>query len=322
MKFKLILLFLGVSFFIACDKEDENMEPPVSSDALEWQTGKNEYNMEIEGDTRNFLIHVPEGYTGDVAVPMVFMLHGSGGDGQKFYNISRWVEKSETESFIAVFPTAQKYELLDGGRLTKWSSTGLESEVVAGVEIKDDILFIEELVRLCKETFNVDASRLYISGFSNGGGFVKSQVVVRLGHLFAATNSTGGVGIPIIIPIEGDRRVPHFNMSGSLDDRIFENIGSNEELPLSAAQIEHHEDLWLWLSNMCATLGVDTIYTEESHAPQYNLMIFDQSVDTQDTEYVFMMVKELEHRYPNGNNNPRGVVAVDVLWPWFMQHQL
>ena len=192
MKFRLILLFLGISLFIACDKEDENMEPPVSSDALEWQTGKNEYNMEIDGAVRNFLIHVPASYTGDTKVPIVFMLHGTSGDGQKFYNISRWVEKSEEENFIAVFPTALKYDLLDGNRFTKWSSDGLQFQVAEGTEIKDDIPFIEELVNLCKTTFNIDERRLYISGFSNGSGFVKSEVVIRMGHVFAAASAVGG----------------------------------------------------------------------------------------------------------------------------------
>ena len=143
-----------------------------------------------------------------------------------------------------------------------------------------------------------------------------------MGHVFAAASAVGGVGTPVISTIEGDRRMPLHNMSGSLDEKIFENIGVNEELPLSGMEIENHEDLWLWLNNMCTTIGVENTYREEPNIPEYNLMIFDQSIDNQATEYHFMMVKSLEHKYPNGSNNPRGVVAVDILWPWFFEHQL
>ena len=59
--------------------------------------------MEIDAEVRNFIIHVPASYEGSTQVPLVLMLHGSGGNGEKFYNILRWAEKGEAENFITVF---------------------------------------------------------------------------------------------------------------------------------------------------------------------------------------------------------------------------
>lgn len=318
---KTYMLVLLALILFSCTDDIEEMEP-TPSNALEWQTGRNDYDVEINGDVRNFIINVPASYDGSTAVPLVLMLHGSSGTGEKFYNISRWAEKGEAENFIAVFPTALKYRLIDGKMSTKWSSAGLANDVPEGTVIKDDVPFLRGLIDLCKNTFSIDGRRVYISGFSNGGGFVKSEVVPRMGDVIAAANATGGVGIPIISPIEGDRNMPVFNISGTKDDRIWEAIGEPKELPIQAEEIEAHDFLWSSLKNMCTMMGVDTTYREQPHIPEYNLMIFDKTLDPQASEYIFMMVKELEHRYPNGGNNPRGVIAVDVLWPWFQQFSL
>ncbi|MDW3647104.1 MAG: hypothetical protein R8P61_08580 [Bacteroidia bacterium] len=291
-------------------------------DILSWQQGKNEYLLMIDGYERNFIIHVPASYQEDIASPVVFMLHGSGGNGTKFHNISGWKEKGEAEGFITVFPTAMEYRLADGRNSTKWGSRGLESELAAGESVKDDIPFFEELVRRLKLSFKLDERRLYISGFSNGSGFVKSEIVPRMGDTFAAANVSGGVGIPVSFPISGNRIMPVFNISGSMDPKILEKIGSNEELPLSGPDIEAHSFLWSSLTTMCEMLGLQTDYTENPNIPLWNLMTFTSPQSSQASEYKFMMVKEMAHVYPNGGNNPRGVVAVDILWPWFLGHQL
>ena len=309
------LLLSLILLAISCKKED-------NSSALEYQTGKNEYNMEIDGETRNFLIHVPASYTGNTEVPLFFMLHGTSGDGTKFYNISRWVEKADQENFIAVFPTALKYDLTDGTRKTKWSSGGLVNDVPPGTVIKDDVPFINELVELCKETFSINDRRVYITGFSNGGGFVKSVVVPRMGNVFTAACSSGGPGTPQTYAIQGGRTMPFYNITGTKDPKVWESIGSNDELPISATDIENHDYIWNTLTNMCDMLGLDTTYTEEPHIPDYNLLIFDQPATSDASEeYVFMMIKNMAHNFPNGGNNPQGVVGVDVLYPWFMQFE-
>ena len=79
MKTKTILtLFLiPLLLFTSCD---ENDMPDIIP--LEWQIGHNEFNMEIDGSERNFLIHVPESYDGSEDVPLLFMLHGSTGTGE------------------------------------------------------------------------------------------------------------------------------------------------------------------------------------------------------------------------------------------------
>ena len=320
IKFSLIHLSFFLSLFFSCSCEEAPIVE-VQQETLNWQAGKNEYNMNIGGYERNFLIHVPTSYVEGEDIPVVFMLHGSSGTGTKFYNISGWKEKGEAENILTIFPTAMEYRLDIGRSSTKWSSAGLEMELAEGEELKDDIPFFEELLVLLKTSFSIDEKRIYTCGCSNGSGFIKTEIVPRMGDSFAAANVTGGVGIPISFPIEGNRFMPVFNISGSKDAKIVERLGG-EELPLSAGALEANEILWDDITTFCDMLGLSTAYTELPNAPQWNLLVFDNSIKSTATEYRFMMVKGMEHVYPNGNNNPRGVVAVDVLWPWFLEHAL
>lgn len=303
---------------LGCEKE--NVSDIIVVDTLEWTVGKNVYEREIDGQMRRFIVHVPSAYTGQRAVPVVFMLHGSGGTGNKFYNISGWVEKSEAQGFLAVFPTALEYQLNTGMRQTKWSSGGLVNDLPPGTTIKDDIPFLEELIEQLIASFAIDESRLYISGFSNGGGFVKSQVMPRMGDTFAAAHAAGGVGLPVVFPISSNRRMPFFNSSGTLDDRIMESIGVREELPIQGEAIQQHDFLWSGLTNVCQMLHVDTVFQEMPNPPASNLLVFDQPLASDAGEYYFLMIKGLEHRYPNATNNPNSVRIVDVVWPWFLGH--
>ena len=62
--------------------------------------------------------------------PVVFMYHGSGGDGEQFLRISGWREQADATGLVAVFPTGVRYRDLDTGRLaTKWNDGHLDQEV-------------------------------------------------------------------------------------------------------------------------------------------------------------------------------------------------
>jgi polyhydroxybutyrate depolymerase len=313
-------LYLCLICCLCLGCEQDEVSDIILLDNLKWKSGKNVYEREIDGEMRRFIVHVPASYSDLEPVPVVYMLHGSGGTGNKFYNISGWVEKSEAEGFLAVFPTALEYQLTTGMRQTKWSSGGLVNDVPPGTTIKDDVPFFEELLNILKASFSVDASRLYISGFSNGGGFVKSQVVPRMGDTFAAAHASGGVGLPVVFPVSSDRRMPFFNSSGTLDDRIMESVGVREELPIQGEAIQQHDFLWSGLTNVCRMLNVDTVFQEMPNPPAFNLLVFDQPLANDASEFQFLMIKGLEHRYPNATNNPNGVRIVDLVWPWFSRH--
>ncbi len=64
--------------------------------------GRNNFTTTFSGDTREYIVSVPASYDGLTPIPVVFMLHGSSGDGLRFYNHSGWKELGETQRILTV----------------------------------------------------------------------------------------------------------------------------------------------------------------------------------------------------------------------------
>ncbi len=319
-KFSVIYILFIISLCVissSCSKETQQEKQP-----LEWQYGKNVYNQTMDDTLRNFIIHVPTGYVEGQPVPVVFMLHGSSGSGNKFYNISGWVQKGEQENIITVFPTALQYPIVEkNNRLsTKWSSKGLIPQIPQGYPIKDDVPFFEEMIDLIKATFSIDASRIYVSGFSNGGAFVKSRLMEEMDDTFAAM-SGGGFGIRETIIPSTMRYTPFLSILGSKEEQVLEDLGL-QSIPSSMTDILAIPVFNDNLNSLLDALNLGNAYKEISHGDKYKEFTWDDDLSGQGNEYKFILVNKLEHKYPNGKNNPQNVVAVDILWPWFSKFSL
>ena len=189
MKAFQIILILSFALFT------QGLQAQTPSAAQKWNTGRNDYQIEVEGVERHFIVSIPRNYTHQEAFPVVFMFHGTSGTGEKFYNISGWKEKGEQEGIITVFPTALKYCYIDSDgkqkNKTKWNDGKLETYVCSGVTLKDDVLFVRNILKRLRKHLKIDESRIYASGFSNGAGFV-SRLAVDLSDVLAAVVAVAG----------------------------------------------------------------------------------------------------------------------------------
>ena len=102
-----------------------------------------------------FSLYVPEYYTPDRAWPLVMALHGGSGNGRSF--LWTWLRDARSRGAILVAPTAT------GGASNKstWALMGEDTDTPNLARILDS-------VRAC---WNVDSSRLLLTGMSDGGTF-------------------------------------------------------------------------------------------------------------------------------------------------------
>lgn len=77
----------------------------------------------VSGVTRSFIVYQPANIQTGEKVPVVFMFHGAGGNGDKFYTNSGWKKKAMVEKFYAVFPTARTYCITDTNGVTSTCPT-------------------------------------------------------------------------------------------------------------------------------------------------------------------------------------------------------
>ena len=106
---------------------------------------------------RQVAIYVPNSYQPGAAVPLVFALHGAGGDASKMYDPEkRIVEYAESEGFIAVFPNGlPRPDAPAGSDNFYWSDPV-------------NIDFMNHLIDLMTNQFTIDSRRVYFIGFSGG----------------------------------------------------------------------------------------------------------------------------------------------------------
>lgn len=100
----------------------------------------------VDGRMRESIIVLPSTAPPSGGYPVVFMLHGTSGDGLKFYNISGWKELGEEENFITVFPSALSWCFVEDGiekHLTRWVNGTVLDHPCSGPpqEYVDDVNF-------------------------------------------------------------------------------------------------------------------------------------------------------------------------------------
>ena len=132
--------------------------------------------------TRAYIVYIPATYSENSAVPLMFNFHGytmTANDQMTWGGDMRSV--ADTAGFILVYPQGT---LLGGS--THWNVGSWTSWSTA-----DDIGFTEAMVNSISANYNIDLSRVYSCGYSNGGYF-SFELACQLSGQIAAIGSVGG----------------------------------------------------------------------------------------------------------------------------------
>ena len=121
------------------------------------------------GLNRAYTVFVPDSYDAIEPVPLLVNYHGWGSNNSQQATITRMNNVAEAEGFIVVYPR----------------SVGSHWNVMQHTSGPDDIAFTDALLDQLEEDYTVDVSRVYATGFSNGGS-MSFLAGSRLPNRFAA----------------------------------------------------------------------------------------------------------------------------------------
>lgn len=136
-------------------------------------------SLHFDKRDRSYLVHVPKSYDGSKAVPLLVALHGTNMVGKHMLDHTDLVRKSEETGFVLVAPNAVGNAFNDGLDRTP------ERNAVA------DVGFIEAVADDAKKRYKIDAAKVYVAGFSNGGSMVQ-RIAVESQYDFAGLVSVAG----------------------------------------------------------------------------------------------------------------------------------
>lgn len=316
----LLPLFALISYSLPrADGAQLGPDPTSPSAArLAFQTGRNDYTITVGGQLRQFIVHVPARYNPAVSAPVVVMCHGTGQSGETMYNISGWVEKSNTEGILAVFPSALSYELIDEGeriRTPKWNMASLH-ELLADPSVVpvDDVQFIKAMLLQVEATWNVDRRRVFAHGFSNGAQFVSSRLMMAMPDVFSAFAANGtAMNLSDVSPVSTN--VSLYVMVGTLDEKALRGLNLPGPLPMEASAILAPTIFGFPIANnVLPRLALSQTYDELPNEPAlFTTLVWNHRLVAGNTnEFRFRMVDGLIHRVPD--------YAADVFWNYFQSH--
>jgi polyhydroxybutyrate depolymerase len=292
-----------------------------------FEYGKNRFTINVDGFEREYYVHVPKAYKPDSPSPVVFMLHGTSGDGEKFYNNSGWKEVGEAENFLTVFPSSARYCISDGDGIsntTKWNVVpDAEFKFCSGQTPRNDIKFLRNTIEALKAKFSVDSKRIYLSGFSNGSQMaakctiemsdVLAAVCENAGTFYLDTTYTPKRKLPIWYQIGNEDYGPG-NTGPSIPLASFnELLKTNEALPNYLARFKKSA------LRHIKYFSLNSNFTMSGDTSKVMLATYKPLVGN-DYEFRYTLVKNMAHVYPNGDNH--WLEGAKTQWAWFKQYRL
>ena len=125
------------------------------------------HEEDINGEARRWITYVPSSYDGSEAVPVVMSIHGYTASMQSMVEESRWWEIAEKEGFIVIFPQGYVRDLPSFGNVpcAMWVSGSFGADTF---DPNVDVNCLNTILDKTEAEYNVDKSRIYVTGHSNG----------------------------------------------------------------------------------------------------------------------------------------------------------
>jgi polyhydroxybutyrate depolymerase len=259
------------------------------------------------GRTRRYLVHVPPGYDPAKPTPLIISLHGAGGWPRQQQYLTQWSRLADAQNFIVAYPAGSGFPQI-------W-------HVFRDAGLRRDVKFISDMLDTLERSYHIDSTRIYVNGFSNGGGmaFVLS---CTLSDRIAAIGLVAGAQTLPASWCESPRPMPMIAFHGTADPIIPYNGGHSPLAPEKFPELADWVSAWA-RRNRCVPNANDS-----SVAPDVTRREFTGCADGADV--VFYTIRGGGHTWPNGKPLPSLVVgkttheidATKEMWKFFREHKL
>jgi len=268
------------------------------------------------GQKREYLLYVPRSYDRTKPTPLVISMHAAALWPATQMETSQWNKVADEHGFIVVYPS---------GTTLRGGGTGVLPKVwrMAPGSVELDVTFVSDLIDKLEADYNIDPTRIYADGLSNGGG-MSFAVSCRLSHRVAAV---GAVAAAQTLPWDwcGDSRpVPMVAFHGTDDPMVpYQGGPSGDPFnPITFPAVRDWAASWA-RRNRCGSNPIESVAAEEVTRLEYTDCADDAAV-------VLYTVRGGGHSWPGGKPMPKWIVgptsrsidASSQMWAFFREHRL
>lgn len=261
------------------------------------------------GEERRYLLYVPESYDPTVPTPLVITLHGFAQWPANQAAVSRWNDLADEYGFIVVYPAGTGFPM-------RWRTSGASGSATDPMQ---DVAFISDLIDKLSDEYNIDPTRVYANGLSNGGGmsFVLS---CKLSERIAAFGSVAGAYSFPWAACNPSRPVPAIIFHGTADPIVPYQGGPSGPSGFTFPYIPD------WVDSLARRNGCDEVPQNLATSGDVSGVQYTSCAGDVD----FYTIAGGGHSWPGGGYLPKFIVgnithdidASRTMWEFFQQHPL
>lgn len=282
------------------------------------------------GRGRAWIVYTPPNYDPARPTPLVVVLHGRPSNAASMAAITQFNAVAARHGFIVVYPDG-----IDNQWATHFDLIGSDVRIggMRSVAPQNDVEFLTNLADDLRLDFNIDASRMYVTGFSNGG-FMTLRMACSASDRFAAFAEVGSALYNEMTQIcSRGRPAPLLLMHGSVDPSIpYEGVtvrdpegGDPIRVTLSVQNTVAH----FINRNGCGMAGESARLRELGNSPGTHVIRFTPRGCPENSQIVFYLVNGGGHTWPGVGNLPESlgptnmdINAGEVIWDFFSRQRL
>ncbi len=269
--------------------------------------------IKSSGKLRRYLLYIPDSYDPNTPTPLVISIHGFVQWPAHQRTLSGWNKVADKHGFVVVYPQGTGFPL-------RWNAQPIKVKPEA---MEQELQFFSDLIDYLVKEYNIDRSRIYVNGMSNGGG---------MAHLLACKFSDritaiGGVAGAYLYPWEScrpARPVPVIAFHGT-DDPIVPYYGGRTITPYHNYEFE---PIYEWAANWARRNGCAD--DPESIPPVGEVSGVRYTNCNENAEVVLYTVNGGGHTWPGGDELPKWLTghtnqdinATEIMWEFFSKFSL
>jgi polyhydroxybutyrate depolymerase len=284
--------------------------------------GKNDitHTLDWQGYNRTYILHLPPVEKMQDPLPVLFHLHGGGGTakGTPALTFERFNTLTDRDGFIVVYPNAIEKNWNDGRK---------SNLVTAWQENVDDVGFIVAIIDSLNAMYQIDKSRIFTTGMSNGG-FMSTRLLCDRADLFRGgailTAQISEDYLPGCNPV---KPAAVLVMNGTDDPLVPYDGGEIKVFNRSRGTIistDAYIEFWKQ-KNGCQTKK-PTVFLPDTQKDGTTVSINEYTDCDERGSLILYRIEGGGHTWPGGKQylgkrligtTSREIVACDVIWKYF-----